>query len=114
MRYIIADICSKLPSNSKSSIGLWRSEQVALTWRDIDLEPMQVNVHRSCARKRLIKTTYPDTTTVTNTYDGPGNLASIRDQAGNVVQYAYDAANQGDNSGSSLLYPRNTGLCRQC
>jgi RHS repeat-associated protein len=46
------------------------------------------------ARKRLVKTTYPDTTTVTNTYDGPGNLASVTDQSGNVVQYTYDAANQ--------------------
>jgi RHS repeat-associated protein len=46
------------------------------------------------SRKRLTKTTYPDTTTVTNTYDGPGNLASVTDQAGHVVQYTYDAANQ--------------------
>jgi RHS repeat-associated protein len=42
----------------------------------------------------LVKTINPDTTTVTNTYDGPGNLASITDQAENVVQYTYDAANQ--------------------
>ena len=33
------------------------------------------------ARKRLTKTIYPDATTVTNTYDGPGNLASVTDQA---------------------------------
>lgn len=46
------------------------------------------------ARKRLTQTTYPDTTTVTNTYDGPGNLASVKDQAGNTVSYSYDAANQ--------------------
>jgi len=31
---------------------------------------------------------------VVNTYDGPGNLASVTDQAGNVVQYTYDGANQ--------------------
>jgi RHS repeat-associated protein len=31
---------------------------------------------------------------VVNTYDGPGNLASVTDQAGNVVNYTYDAANQ--------------------
>ena len=30
----------------------------------------------------------------TNTYDGPGNLASVTDQANNTVQYTYDAANQ--------------------
>jgi len=46
------------------------------------------------ARKRLLLTTYPDSTTTINTYDGPGNLASVTDQAGNVVQYTYDAANQ--------------------
>ena len=39
-------------------------------------------------------TSYPDTTTKTNAYDGPGNLASVTDQAQNVVQYTYDAANQ--------------------
>ena len=46
------------------------------------------------ARKRLITTTFPDSTTKTNTYDGPGNLASTTDQAGHTVQYTYDAANQ--------------------
>ncbi len=30
----------------------------------------------------------------TNAYDGPGNLISVTDQAGNEVQYNYDAANQ--------------------
>ncbi len=35
------------------STGLRRSEFVALTWRDIDLELMQVNVHRSCVRNRF-------------------------------------------------------------
>lgn len=29
-----------------------------------------------------------------DTYDGPGNQASVTDQLGNVVQYTYDAANQ--------------------
>jgi YD repeat-containing protein len=28
------------------------------------------------------------------TYDGPGNLISVTDQANNQVQYKYDAANQ--------------------
>jgi len=46
------------------------------------------------ARKRLVQTKNPDGTRVTNTYDRPGNLASVTDQAGNVVQYTYDAANQ--------------------
>jgi RHS repeat-associated protein len=46
------------------------------------------------ARKRLVTTTYPDTTTKTNTYDGAGNLTSVTDQNGNVVEYTYDAANQ--------------------
>jgi len=48
------------------------------------------------ARKRLVKTTYPDadSTTKTNVYDGPGNLISVTDQAGNVVQYTYNAANE--------------------
>jgi len=46
------------------------------------------------ARKRLVETDYPDGTSVKNTYDGPGNLASVTDQAQNVVQYTYDAANQ--------------------
>jgi integrase len=35
------------------STGLRRSELVALTWRDIDIELMQVNVHRSCVRNRF-------------------------------------------------------------
>ena len=38
--------------------------------------------------------TYPDQTTEINSYDGPGNLISVTDQAGNTVQYTYDAANQ--------------------
>ncbi len=46
------------------------------------------------ARKRLITTTYPDTTTVTNAYDGPGNLSQVTDQNGHVVEFTYDAANQ--------------------
>ena len=46
------------------------------------------------ARKRLVTTTYPDSTTRTNAYDGPGNLITVTDQNGNEVQYAYDAANQ--------------------
>ena len=46
------------------------------------------------ARKRLTKTLNPDTTTVVNSYDGPGNLAGVTDQAQNIVQYTYDAANQ--------------------
>jgi RHS repeat-associated protein len=46
------------------------------------------------ARKRLVETDYPDGTSVKNTYDGPGNLASVTDQAQNVVQYTYDAGNQ--------------------
>jgi site-specific recombinase XerD len=35
------------------STGLRRSELVALTWRDVDLELMQVNVVRSCVRGRF-------------------------------------------------------------
>lgn len=35
------------------STGLRRSELVALTWADIDLELMQVNVRRSCVRSRF-------------------------------------------------------------
>ena len=46
------------------------------------------------ARKRLTETDYPDGHKKTNTYDGPGNLASVTDQAQNQVQYEYDAANQ--------------------
>lgn len=46
------------------------------------------------ARKRLIQTTYPDLTTTINGYDGAGNLSSVKDQAGNIVRYTYDAANQ--------------------
>jgi len=42
----------------------------------------------------VIETDYPDQTSVKNAYDGPGNLASVTDQAGNVVRYTYDAANQ--------------------
>ena len=46
------------------------------------------------ARKRLTKITYPDGTSKTNAYEGPGNLALATDQAGNQVQYTYDVANQ--------------------
>ena len=35
------------------STGLRRSELVALTWRDIDLELMQINVRRSCVRNHF-------------------------------------------------------------
>jgi integrase len=35
------------------STGLRRSELVALTWRDVDLELLQVNVHRSCVRNHF-------------------------------------------------------------
>jgi integrase len=35
------------------STGLRRSELVALTWRDMDLELMQVNVRRSCVRNHF-------------------------------------------------------------
>jgi integrase len=35
------------------STGLRRSELVALTWSDIDLELMQINVRRSCVRNRF-------------------------------------------------------------
>lgn len=38
------------------STGLRRSELVALTWDDIDLELMQVNVRRSCVRSRFGET----------------------------------------------------------
>jgi len=41
-------------------------------------------------RKRLTKTIYPDLTYSTNTYDGPGNLTGVTDQAGNTVQYTFD------------------------
>jgi YD repeat-containing protein len=41
-----------------------------------------------------LKTTYQDATTTQYAYDGPGNLTSVTDQAGKVVQYTYDAANQ--------------------
>jgi RHS repeat-associated protein len=46
------------------------------------------------ARKRLVKTIFPDSTFTTTTYDGPGNVISTTDQAGNVIQNTYDAANQ--------------------
>jgi RHS repeat-associated protein len=46
------------------------------------------------ARKRLVKTIFPDSTFTTTTYDGPGNVISTTDQAGNVVQNTYDAANE--------------------
>jgi RHS repeat-associated protein len=62
------------------------------------------------ARKRLTTTTYPDHTTVVNTYDGPGNLIGVRDQANNVVNYNYDAANQLQNvvQVNSPNAPQNT------
>jgi RHS repeat-associated protein len=41
----------------------------------------------------LQKTVYDDNTTTQYSYDGPGNLTSVIDQAGREVQYTYDAAN---------------------
>ena len=41
------------------------------------------------ARNRLKETDYPDGTSVVNTYDGPGNLISVVDQAKNEVAYTY-------------------------
>jgi RHS repeat-associated protein len=42
----------------------------------------------------LTQTTYDDTTTTTYSYDGPGNLTGVTDQANNTVNYTYDYANQ--------------------
>jgi RHS repeat-associated protein len=36
----------------------------------------------------------PDGTTSINAYDGPGNLVSVTDQAGNQLEYTYGVANQ--------------------
>jgi YD repeat-containing protein len=38
------------------------------------------------SRKRLTTTIYPDSTSITNGYDGPGNLTGVTDQAGNTVE----------------------------
>jgi RHS repeat-associated protein len=46
------------------------------------------------ARKRLVTTTFPDSTTVVNTYNSVGNAIAVKDQAGNVTQFTFDAANQ--------------------
>jgi YD repeat-containing protein len=46
------------------------------------------------ARRRLAKTTYADNTNTQYTYDGPGNLILVIDQANNQVQYTYDLNNQ--------------------
>ena len=52
------------------------------------------------ARRRLLTTTYPivppasTATTTQYTYDGPGNLIQVIDQANNQVQYNYDLNNQ--------------------
>jgi RHS repeat-associated protein len=46
------------------------------------------------ARRRLAKTTYADNTNTQYTYDGPGNLIQVIDQANNKVQYTYDLNNQ--------------------
>ena len=36
-----------------SSTGLRRSEMIALTWADLNLRTMEVNVLRSCDRNRF-------------------------------------------------------------
>ena len=41
-----------------------------------------------------MKTIFQDGTHKTYSYNGPGKLASVTDQAGNTVQYNYDAENQ--------------------
>ena len=38
------------------STGLRRSEMIALTWSDLNLRTMEVNVLRSCVRNRIGKT----------------------------------------------------------
>lgn len=53
-----------------------------------------VITHTYDSRKRLLQSTFPDSTTKTYTYNGAGNLTSITDQAGNSTQFVYDAANQ--------------------
>ena len=45
-------------------------------------------------RHRLVTIVFPDETTITNAYDGSGNLISRTDQAGRTVTFTYDAANQ--------------------
>jgi site-specific recombinase XerD len=55
------------------STDLRRSELVALTWRDIDLELMKVNVHRSCVRNR-----FGDTKTEASRKPVPLNLSVVK------------------------------------
>jgi integrase len=49
----VLDIRERAMVMLAGSTGLRRSELVALTWADIDLELMQVNVHRSCVRNHF-------------------------------------------------------------
>ncbi len=43
---------------------------------------------------RVIKTTYPDSTTLVQNYDAAGNLINETDPNGNTVKYSYDALNR--------------------
>jgi integrase len=50
---VVLDIRERAMVMLAGSTGLRRSKLVALTWSDIDLELMQVNVRRSCVRNHF-------------------------------------------------------------
>jgi hypothetical protein len=76
------------------STGLLRSELVALTWSDIDLELMLVNVRRSCVRNR-----FGDTKTEASSQTGPAPSVLL---GRNAVHSASTACRRRSNSNDAL------------
>jgi len=60
------------------------------------------------ADNRLIKTTYPDGSTTTNSYDEAGRLISTTDANGNTTTYEYDAV--GNKISTTNTLGRVSGL----
>ena len=60
-----------------------------------------VTTYETDAACRIIKTTNPDGSSISHTYDVKGNLVSVFDEQGNAVSYTYDEKNRNTGISSS-------------